>query len=335
MVEQRGGASFIAADPWWALGAAGHGRGDRAGGPRDSLLRFDQGVREGRPGVNGAHARSARRHQPPPRPAHRARPRRLRRGTRMRGRVAPHVRMVRTTQPRVPSGGARGRNGGVRICDRNSLRRGVREPDPPRARVHGRDPVRGEHRVRDGRLAPGDAINVPGQWHAVKGLIPGGTGQVGAILSRAFHRDGHQVVVLGRHPKPAPWRTLYWDATTLDGWANELDGADVVINLAGRNVNCRYGPENREAIMRSRVESTQLVGKAIAAAKRPPHTWLQASTATIYAHRFDAPNDESGIIGGAEPETPDTWRFSIDVAKAWEAALDDANVPGTRKVKLR
>ena len=96
-----------------------------------------------------------------------------------------------------------------------------------------------------------------------------------------------------------------------------------MINLAGRSVNCRYGPKNRAEMMDSRVRSTRAVGEAIARARRPPPLWLQASTATIYAHRFDAPNDEAtGIIGGAEPGAPDTWRFSIDVVKAWEAALD-------------
>lgn len=170
----------------------------------------------------------------------------------------------------------------------------------------------------------------------MKVVIPGGTGHVGTVLSAALHRDGHHVVALGRHPKATDWRTAYWDAQTLDGWAREVDGADVVVNLAGRSVNCRYSAENREAIRQSRVLTTQLVGRAIAEARRPPRAWLQASTATIYAHRFDAPNDEAtGIIGGTEPGAPDTWRFSIDVAKAWEKALDEADVPGTRKVKLR
>ena len=101
-------------------------------------------------------------------------------------------------------------------------------------------------------------------------------------------------------------------------------------------MNCRYTPENREAIKQSRLLSTRVVGEAIAAAARPPRVWLQASTATIYAHRYDAPNDETtGIVGGSEPDAPDTWRFSIDVATSWERALDNASVPGTRKVKLR
>ncbi len=170
----------------------------------------------------------------------------------------------------------------------------------------------------------------------MKIIIPGGTGQVGTVLARAFTRDHHEVVVLARHPRPAPWRVVQWDPTHVAGWADELDGADVAINLAGRSVNCRYTPANRCEILSSRVLSVRAVGQAIAAARRPPPVWLQASTATIYAHRYDEANDEiSGVLGGAEPGAPDTWRFSIEVATAWENALDEAATPGTRKVKLR
>jgi uncharacterized protein len=120
------------------------------------------------------------------------------------------------------------------------------------------------------------------------------------------------------------------------GLSDQIDGADVVINLAGRSVNCRYTPKNRQEIVQSRVGSVRTVALAIASAKRPPRVWLQASTATIYAHTHDASNDEaSGVIGGREPNAPETWRFSIEVATAWEKALDDALTPETRKVKLR
>ena len=170
----------------------------------------------------------------------------------------------------------------------------------------------------------------------MKIIIPGGSGQVGTILARAFVRDGHEVVVLSRKPSPAPWKIVDWDARTLDAWIKELDGADVVINLAGRSVNCRYSPANRRAIMESRVDSTRVVGQAIAGAKRPPRVWLQSGTATIYAHRYDGPNDETtGILGGSEPGVPDTWRFSIEVAREWERALNAAVTPRTRKVVLR
>ena len=170
----------------------------------------------------------------------------------------------------------------------------------------------------------------------MKIVIPGGSGQVGTLLARTFQRDGHEVVVLGRHPGKAPWRMVAWDAETLGAWVAELEGTDVVVNLAGRSVDCRYHARNRREIMQSRVNSTRIVGEAIARVKQPPRVWLQASTATIYAHRFDAANDEAGgILGGSEPDVPETWRFSIDVAKSWERALDEAVTPHTRKVKLR
>ena len=167
-------------------------------------------------------------------------------------------------------------------------------------------------------------------------VIPGGSGQVGTVLARAFTRGGHEVVVLGRRLQRSSWRSVSWDAVTLGDWTREIDGADVVINLAGRNVNCRYTAVNRSAIIESRVNSTRAVGQAIAKAARRPRVWLQASTATIYSHRFDEANDEvSGVIGGSEPDAPPTWRFSIEVARAWESELDRAEVESTRKVALR
>jgi uncharacterized protein (TIGR01777 family) len=167
-------------------------------------------------------------------------------------------------------------------------------------------------------------------------VMPGGTGQVGTLLARAFHAGGHEVVVLSRRPAPAPWRVAAWDARTVGPWAAELEDADAVINLAGRSVNCRYSPENRRAILGSRVESTAAVGQAIARCARPPRVWLQASTATIYAHRFDAQNDEAGgVIGGSEPDAPASWGFSIEVARAWERAALEAVPGGTRLILLR
>jgi uncharacterized protein (TIGR01777 family) len=170
----------------------------------------------------------------------------------------------------------------------------------------------------------------------MKIVIPGGSGQVGTLLACAFVDGGHEVVVLSRKPGKAPWRTAGWDGETVGAWAAEIDGADVVINLAGRSVNCRYHAENRRLIRESRIASTRAVGQAIARAVQAPRVWLQASTATIYAHCHDAPNDEAtGRLGGTEAGAPDTWRFSIEVAKSWEEAAIDVAIPQTRKVLLR
>lgn len=166
-------------------------------------------------------------------------------------------------------------------------------------------------------------------------VIPGGSGHLGRLLAAAWHGDRHDVTVLSRRPANDPWPVVTWDAVHDGAWTRTIDGADVVVNLAGRSVDCRYTPENRRAILDSRVQSTAAIGRAIAAARRPPATWLQMSTATIYAHTFAAAHDEAGTIGGNEPDVPDTWRFSIEVATAWEAAAAAAAVPATRLVLLR
>jgi len=170
---------------------------------------------------------------------------------------------------------------------------------------------------------------------AMKIVIPGGSGQVGSLLARALRANGHDVVVLCRGGA-SDERRVQWDGRTLGAWVSEIEGADVVINLAGRSVNCRYTQKNMDEMMSSRVDSTRVVGLAIAQASRPPRLWLQMSTATIYAHRFDAANDEAtGIIGGEEPGVPSYWRFSIDIAKAWEREQSEASTPRTRKIALR
>jgi uncharacterized protein len=167
-------------------------------------------------------------------------------------------------------------------------------------------------------------------------VVPGGSGQVGQILARHFHEQGHHVTTISRHAKPAEWRTIRWDGLELGDWVQDIDGSDVVINLAGRSVDCRYNAANRREIKNSRTITTGLVGQAIAAAKRPPALWLNASTATIYRHSVDrAMDDITGEIGGNEPGAPETWRFSIDVATSWERAFFAAQTPRTRKVALR
>jgi uncharacterized protein len=181
----------------------------------------------------------------------------------------------------------------------------------------------------------------------MKIILPGASGQLGQLLVRELARVGHTCIVLTRSPATAARtfailahekrvRLVVWDAATLGSWARELDDADAVINLAGRSVDCRYTARNLAAMRASRVNSTRVIGDAIAAAARPPAIWLQASTATIYAHTYGPPHDEtSGVIGGNEPDAPAYWRNSVDIGTAWEEALFAAPTPATRRVALR
>ncbi|SNQ49415.1 NAD-dependent epimerase/dehydratase [Frankia canadensis] len=172
----------------------------------------------------------------------------------------------------------------------------------------------------------------------MKIVMPGGTGHLGLLLARALDGAGHEVVVVSRRPdvRVPGARTVGWDGRTAGDWTAEVDGADAVINLAGRSVSCRYTEANLREMMASRVDAAIVVGEAIARAARPPRVWLQMSTATIYAHSHDRANDEvTGIIGGAEPGVPAYWAFSVDIARRWERAQADALTPHTRTVALR
>jgi uncharacterized protein (TIGR01777 family) len=172
-------------------------------------------------------------------------------------------------------------------------------------------------------------------------VIPGGEGYLGRLLARRFLAAGHTVITLSRslgrpHFGQKPWTKIPWDGRELGCWTQALEEADVLLNLSGRSVDCRYNARNREEILNSRVESTLVLGKAIQSLRRPPRLWLNASTATIYRHSFDRPMEEiSGELGGNEPGTPRTWRFSIDVARQWEEAFLASKTPSTRKVALR
>jgi uncharacterized protein (TIGR01777 family) len=174
---------------------------------------------------------------------------------------------------------------------------------------------------------------------SLKIVLPGGSGHLGRLLTRTWIEAGHQVVVLSRRPPARPLEAasfVEWNGRTPGPWMRALDGADVLVNLAGRSVDCRYDKNNLRAMLDSRVESTRVLGQACAEARVPPRVWLQSSTATLYAHRHDAANDEaSGRIGGGEPDAPPNWRGSNDIALAWEAELAAAPTPGTRKVALR
>jgi uncharacterized protein (TIGR01777 family) len=167
-------------------------------------------------------------------------------------------------------------------------------------------------------------------------VLIGGSGHVGTLLARYFHRQRNEVCVLARTTFSEPWRVVAWNGLHLGEWAKALDGTDVVINLAGRSVDCRYNAANKAAILESRIQSTRLVGQAIQTLSRPPSVWLNASTATIYRHATDrAMDEETGELGGAETTVPDSWRFSIEVATLWEETFFASDTPKTRKVALR
>jgi uncharacterized protein (TIGR01777 family) len=160
-------------------------------------------------------------------------------------------------------------------------------------------------------------------------VIPGGAGYLGRGLADHFARQGHRVVVLSRQP-PADAgqiQVVGWDGRTLGDWAEEFEGAEAIINLAGRSVNCRYNARNRQEIYDSRLLSTKVVGKAIARCVRPPRVWINSSSATIYRHALDRSMDEAtGEIGTG---------FSVDVCQKWERTLFDAPTPQTRRIALR
>ena len=166
-------------------------------------------------------------------------------------------------------------------------------------------------------------------------IIAGGSGFIGRLLTDRLVSENNDVVVLTRSPGPVPQsiRQIGWDGRTLGEWARELDGASALINLAGRSVNCRYNDRNKREILESRVDSTHVLGEAIARCSKPPPVWLNASTATIYKHTFDRQMDEATGEIGATPEAKDA--FSIEVSRAWEEAFFDASAPATRKVALR
>ena len=160
-------------------------------------------------------------------------------------------------------------------------------------------------------------------------IIAGANGFLARYLSRYFHNKGWQVAGLARRTEGLDehCRYIHWDGGTLGDWAGELDGCEVLVNMTGRSVNCRYNDKNKAEIISSRVNSTRVLGEAIAACENPPGVWMNASTATIYRHSEDQPQGEQGELGEG---------FSVEVAKAWEGAFFGAKVPGkVRKVALR
>lgn len=150
-------------------------------------------------------------------------------------------------------------------------------------------------------------------------VVAGASGFIGRAVVASLRARGDDVTIVGRSAA-VTWR----DDAAL---ARAVDGADVVVNLAGKSVNCRYTDRNRDEILRSRVETTRALREAVAAASMPPAVWLNASTATIYRHRTDAPHTEdAGELGTG---------FSVDVARAWEEEFFAGELPRTRRVARR
>ncbi|MCW5551432.1 MAG: TIGR01777 family oxidoreductase [Verrucomicrobiae bacterium] len=165
-------------------------------------------------------------------------------------------------------------------------------------------------------------------------ILAGGSGFLGQVLARHFLARGYEVAVLTRRPTSVVLRVreVAWDGETLGPWAQELENAQAVINLAGRSVNCRYHERNRKVILESRINPTRVLGAAINLCATPPLVWLNSSTATIYRHTFGMAWDEAGEIGGT-PAAKD--EFSVQVAQAWEQTFAAAPTSRTRKVNLR
>ena len=158
-------------------------------------------------------------------------------------------------------------------------------------------------------------------------VIAGGSGFLGRSLQRHFERHGSQVNVLSRCPSlPTDVR---WDGKSVGDWIKLLKRADVVVNLAGRSVNCRYNQRNRHAILHSRLDSTRAIRQAFQELDSPPRVWLNSSTSTIYNDtRGDAPaNAETSQNIGDD--------FSMSVARQWEEAFFQGELPATKRIAMR
>lgn len=153
-----------------------------------------------------------------------------------------------------------------------------------------------------------------------KVVLAGGTGFVGQDFAQRFRKLGYEVLIISRQPGHIAWEDS-------DGIRQALEGAEMLINLAGKSVNCRYTNENRRIILESRTSTTRILGESILECEHPPELWINSSTATIYRHAEDRPmTEKEGEIGSG---------FSVDVAKAWEQAFFEFSLPSTRQIALR
>lgn len=160
-------------------------------------------------------------------------------------------------------------------------------------------------------------------------VLAGGNGYLGRVLQQYYADKAKQIIVLSRskHPDPGPVHFAVWDGKTPGAWTSLLEGADLLINLSGKNVNCRYTPANRKEIMESRTQPTALLARVVAGLAQPPSLWINLASATIYRHAEDGAQSEAGGETGNG--------FSIDVCRAWEDSFFSAATPGVRKVALR
>jgi hypothetical protein len=151
-------------------------------------------------------------------------------------------------------------------------------------------------------------------------VIAGGTGFLGQFLASKFRAKGDDVLIISRNKGDVLWKDR-------ERIIKVLNNADVVINLAGKSVDCRYNERNKRDILNSRVDTTRTIGEAILECSQPPKLWINSSTATIYRHAEDRPmTEENGEMGKG---------FSVNVAQQWEKAFFDFKLSNVRQVALR
>src|SRR6266850_6476724 len=206
--------------------------------------------------------------------------------------------MVCAAEPRFSSGRALRGGLGLLLRDRHALRGRLPESPPSRAGVRGGRVVRGEHLVRNDRMAS-DAAPEVRMKPTGRIVIAGGTGFLGQNLARHLVEVGCEVVVISRHPaaESGRWQHAQWDGRTLGDWARHLAGATALVNLAGRTVDCVKTPDHCDEILRSRVESTEVLGRALQKVRTLPRVWVQMATAHRYGDPPDVVCDEDSAFG--------------------------------------